>query len=85
MSYAATIQQREAELPHSSSATGRGSKQINAELVGGKSVLLSHKLKQGDGRRHESTHPVDFKKGPNDLVADFQGENQPMHEEGIIL
>lgn len=96
-SCAVPIGQKEFDLPHSSSATEKGSNQIvggffpesrirkNASLES-KALKLassSHKVKQIDG---------EIQSGPQDLasVSDFQGENQPLnfartrlHETGI--
>ncbi|KAM7510750.1 hypothetical protein LguiB_009625 [Lonicera macranthoides] len=85
-SCAVTIGQKEFDLPHSSSATEKGSNQImggffpesrirkNASLES-KALKLassSHKVKQIDG---------EIQSGPQDLasVSDFQGENQPLN------
>ncbi|XP_057985804.1 E3 ubiquitin ligase PARAQUAT TOLERANCE 3 isoform X2 [Hevea brasiliensis] len=80
LSCAVSVHQREAVLPHSPCATRRGSNQIMGKSVSGKSSLC-HKLKQLDAEKHGSRHPVDLERGAEDLVSEFQGENQPLHEE----
>ncbi|KDP34038.1 hypothetical protein JCGZ_07609 [Jatropha curcas] len=78
-SCAASIHQNEGESTHSPCTTGRGSNRIIAKPVVGKS-FFSRKLKQIDAEKPGSRQLVDLARGPEDFVADFQGENQPMHE-----
>lgn len=88
-----SVFQRASDMPHSPSGTGKGSNYIPQSPIKSnspfkmnaynrygsndtlKSSALLHKMKQID------------KSGPGDVVDfdDFQGESQPMHEEGIIL
>ena len=89
MSCSVSIPQRELELPHSPSGTGKGSNYImtdslpfktNPSTHSGANNLrklpaLSPKIKQTDKSRHEYSVALD----------DFQGESQPVQEEGIIL
>ncbi|XP_065849047.1 E3 ubiquitin ligase PARAQUAT TOLERANCE 3-like isoform X2 [Euphorbia lathyris] len=79
MSCAASIQQRDEELSHSPCTTGRGSNQIIVKPINVNSSL-SQKLKQNNGKKHSSTR-TEFERRPENLVVEFQGENQPMHEE----
>ena len=67
-------QPREIQLPHSPCPTGKGSNQIIGKTFGGKS-FLSPKLRQMDGEKRDSNHPVDLEGQTEDSVADFQGEN----------
>lgn len=67
------------ELPTSPSVTGRGSNQVPAESVGNGNHFLKDKISKLPFHK-ECQLPED-----QEGVADFQGENQPINEEGIII
>lgn len=74
MSCAVSIQQREAEPPHSPCTTGQGSNQIISNAIGGKSSF-SPKLRKIDAEKHGSMHSVFSSSWPENSAADFQAES----------
>ena len=85
VSCAVSVLQRGAELPPSPSATGRGSNQVPAESVGGTGSHFNGNHLVKDKISKLPVHKM--WQLPEDLegFADFQGENQPINEEGIII
>ncbi|XVE97753.1 hypothetical protein REPUB_Repub03eG0045900 [Reevesia pubescens] len=76
-----SLLQKGAELPPSSSATGRGSNQVLAESVGGTSSHINGNHLLNDKISQFPVHKM--VQLPEDLggFSDFQGENQPIDEE----
>lgn len=80
-----SVLQRGAELPPSPSATGRGSNQYPTESVGGTGSLVNSNHFLKDKISKLPVHKMQRLPVGLEGFADFQGENQPINEEGIIL
>ncbi|KAF3655179.1 putative pollen-specific leucine-rich repeat extensin-like protein 2-like [Capsicum annuum] len=80
ISCAVTVVQREMEMPHSPSATGKGSNQVMAESLYDPYIRrksLSRTMQQMDGGRDGSTNHWNFPSVP-DYPEDCPGESKPL-------